>query len=235
MTIGPATPRLADVEIGPGHRIDPAVLLGYITGRSIELSPTVIGANAVIRSGTVIYAAVRIGDDLQTGHNVVIREQNEIGDGLNIWNNSAIDYGCTIGRNVKIHNNVYICQYTVIEDDVFIAPGVMTANDRYPVNYNDLRGPTIRKGARIGANVTLLPGVTIGEGALVGSGSVVTRDIPDFALVVGNPGRIVGWMCRCGVKLAGGSRPPQDVVCRACGAGYRAHGESLAPDAGRGA
>ena len=183
------THRLIDPLIGPGHSIDPGVLLGYVTGRPIELSATVIGADAVIRSGTVIYAAVRIGDGLQTGHNVVIREQNQIGDRLNIWNNSAIDYGCTIGHNVKIHNNVYICQYTIIEDDVFIAPGVMTANDLYPVNYEGLKGPIIKKGARIGANVTLLPGVTIGEGALIGSGSVVTRDIPPGSIAYGSPAR----------------------------------------------
>ncbi len=189
MTQAPTTIQLAEAIIAEGHRIDPGVLIGYLTGRSIEASPTVIGANAVIRSGTVIYGSVRIGDDLQTGHNVVIREQNEIGDRLNIWNNSAIDYGCTIGHNVKIHNNVYVCQYTVIEDDVFIAPGVMMANDMYPVNYEGLKGPTIRKGARIGANVTLLPGVTIGEGALIGSGSVVTRDIPPRTIAYGSPAR----------------------------------------------
>lgn len=181
--------RLAEVSLGQGSQVDSGAVLGYITGRRIELSPTVIGVGAVIRTGTVIYAAVRIGDGLQTGHNVVIREQNEIGSHLNIWNNSAIDYGCVIGNNVKIHNNVYICQFSVIEDDVFIAPGVMTTNDLYPVNYDGLKGPTIRKGARIGANVTLLPGVTIGEGTLIGSGSVVTKDVPSRTVAYGAPAR----------------------------------------------
>lgn len=190
MTSQPTALVFAEVQIGSGHRIDPGVLLGYPTGRSIEASPTVVGEGAVIRSGTVIYAAVRIGRSLQTGHNVVIREQNAIGDQLNIWNNSAIDYGCVIGHRVKIHNNVYICQFTVIEDDVFIAPGVMTANDMYPVNYEGLKGPIIRKGARIGANVTLLPGVTIGERAMIGSGSVVTRDVPPGMLAYGSPARV---------------------------------------------
>lgn len=185
----PDDPQLVPPEIGAGHRIDPGVLLGYRTGRRIELTGPVIGRDAVIRSGTVIYASVRIGDGLQTGHNVTIREQNEIGDRLNIWNNSTIDYGCRIGHDVKIHNNVYICQYTVIEDDVFIAPGVMTTNDLYPVNYEGLKGPVIRKGARIGANATLLPGVVIGEGALIGSGSVVTRDVPPGAIAFGAPAR----------------------------------------------
>ena len=182
-------PQLIGALIGPDPRIDSGVLIGYPTDRKIELSQVVIGQNAVIRSGTVIYASVRIGDGLETGHNVVIREQNEIGHGLRIWNNSAIDYGCTIGNNVRIHNNVYICQYTVIEDDVFIAPGVMMANDLYPVNFEGLQGPIIRKGARIGANATLLPGVTIGEGALVGAGSVVTKDIPARTIAYGSPAR----------------------------------------------
>ena len=181
--------QLLEAAIESGHRIDPGVLIGYPTGRKIELLKVVIGRDAVIRSGTVIYASVRIGDELETGHNVVIREQNEIGDGLRIWNNSAIDYGCTIGSNVRIHNNVYICQHTVIEDDVFIAPGVMMANDLYPVNFEGLQGPIIRKGARIGANATLLPGVTIGEGALVGAGSVVTKDIPARTIAYGSPAR----------------------------------------------
>lgn len=176
--------------IGAGHRIDPGVLIGYLPGRKIELTPTVIGEGAVVRSGTVIYASVRIGDDLQTGHNVVIREQNEIGHHLSIWNNSAIDYGCVIGNNVRIHNNVYICQYTIIEDDVFVAPGVMMTNDLYPVNFDGLKGPIIKKGARIGANATLLPGVTIGEGALIGSGSVVTKDIPPGTIAYGAPARV---------------------------------------------
>jgi acetyltransferase-like isoleucine patch superfamily enzyme len=176
--------------IGPGHRIDAGVLIGYPTGRAIELSPPVIGKDAVIRSGTVIYTNVHIGDRLETGHNVVIREQNDIGFHLCIWNNSAIDYGCRIGNNVRIHNNVYICQFTVIEDDVFIAPGVMMANDLYPVNFEGLKGPTIKKGARIGANATLMPGVTIGEDALVGSGSVVTRDVAPRSIAYRSPARV---------------------------------------------
>jgi acetyltransferase-like isoleucine patch superfamily enzyme len=175
--------------VGPGGLIDEGVLLGYHTGRKIALAQAVIGRGAIIRSGTVIYSNVHIGDGLETGHNVVIREENEIGDGLRIWNNSAIDYGCRIGRNVRIHNNVYICQHTIIEDDVFIAPGVMMANDLYPVNFEGLQGPIIRKGARIGANATLLPGVTIGEGALVGAGSVVTKDIPPRSIAYGSPAR----------------------------------------------
>lgn len=180
-----------NVRLGPGHHIDAGVLLGYRTGRKIEVQDTVIGADARLRSGTVIYTNVKIGDHLETGHNVVIREESEIGDRVSIWNNTTIDYGCRIGNNVKIHTNVYVAQFTTIEDDVFLAPGVTIANDPHPICTLCMEGPTIKRGARIGVNVTLLPRITIGENALVGAGSVVTRDVPPGAVVVGNPARVV--------------------------------------------
>ena len=151
-----------------------------------------IGAHAVIRAFSVIYAGSRIGAHLATGHGAVIREENQIGDYLSIWNNSTIDYGCVVGDGVKIHTGVYVAQFTVIEDDVFLAPGVMIANDRHPTCAECMKGPTIKKGARIGINATLLPEVVIGEGALVGAGAVVTRDVPPGCVVIGNPARVVG-------------------------------------------
>ncbi len=179
------------VEIGPGGLIDEEVLLGYPTGRDIPVAPAILGKNARIRSGTVIYSSVKIGDDFESGHNVVIREENSIGDRVSIWNNAVVDYGCRIGDNVKIHCNGYISQYTVIEDDVFIAPGVITANDLHPVCTRCMKGPLIKKGVRIGVNATILPRLTIGEYSLIGAGSVVTEDVPSRSVVVGNPGRIV--------------------------------------------
>ena len=163
--------------------------MGYKTGRKIPDEHLTLGKDAVLRSGTVIYAGSKIGDGFQTGHSTVVREQNILGDNVWIWSNSMIDYGCVIGSRVRIHANVYIAQFTVIEDDVFIAPCVAIANDKFPVSAEGLRGPTIKRGARIGINVTLLPGVIIGEGALVGAGSVVTRDVPAHSVVAGNPAR----------------------------------------------
>lgn len=179
----------ADIRLGNGHHIDSSAILGYPTGRKIDTHTLVIGDGACIRSGTVIYAGSRIGKNLQTGHNVVIREENNIGDGLQIWNNSVIDYGCILGNNVKIHTNVYVAQFTEIEDDVFLAPGVSTSNDPHPLCGMCMKGPTIKRGARIGVNVTLLSHITIGEGALIGAGSVVTHDIPPFTVAYGNPAR----------------------------------------------
>jgi acetyltransferase-like isoleucine patch superfamily enzyme len=174
------------------NAIDENVALGYPTGRNIADRTLVIGPDANIRHGTVVYVGTRIGRGLQTGHNVVIREENIIGDNVGIWSNSVIDYGCRIGNNVKIHSNVYVAQFTTIEDDAFLAPGVTVANDMRPLCAECTRkgGPTIKRGARIGVNVTLLPGVVIGEYALVGAGSVVTKDVPPHAVVYGNPARV---------------------------------------------
>lgn len=179
------------ILIGEECQIDPSVILGYRTGRRLEHATLHLGPRARVRSGTVIYAGSSIGAGLETGHNVVIREQNVIGDDLNIWNSSTIDYGCVIGNGVKIHCNVYVAQFTTLEDEVFLAPGVQIANDPHPICGLCMRGPTIKRGARIGVNVTILPHVTIGEGVLVGAGSVVTRDIPAHALAYGNPARAV--------------------------------------------
>jgi acetyltransferase-like isoleucine patch superfamily enzyme len=179
------------VQLGEGCSIDPAALLGYRPGRKIELLRVRIGPGAVIRAGTVIYASVDIGAGFETGHGVVIREQNTIGDSCAVWNNSTIDYGCLLGHRVKIHCNVYVAQYTLLEDDVFLAPGVIIANDPHPLCTKCMQGPTIRRGARIGVNATILPHVVIGENALVGAGSVVTRDVPPRAVVVGSPAKIV--------------------------------------------
>ncbi len=185
-------PGAADVELGAGSIVDPNVLLGYPTGRPGVAGATRIGAGARLRAGSIVYAAVTIGDDFETGHNAIVREQNRIGSHCTLWNNSTIDYGCEIGDRVRVHCNVYIAQFTRIEDDVFLAPGVTIANDPHPICTKCMQGPTIRRGARIGVNVTLLPLVTIGENALVGAGSVVTADVPDGVLVVGNPARVVG-------------------------------------------
>jgi acetyltransferase-like isoleucine patch superfamily enzyme len=177
--------------LGLNPCVDEGVILGYDTGREIQLAETVIGDSAVIRSHTVIYCNVKIGDNLETGHNVVIREENTIGDDFRIWNNSTVDYGCQIGHHVRIHSNVYVAQFTTIEDEVFIAPGVMIANDPHPICTKCMQGPTIRREARIGINTTLLPRIVIGERALIGAGSVVTTDIPDGMLAYGNPARVI--------------------------------------------
>lgn len=186
---------LGDVHLGDGADVDPGAILGYLSPRKGISDVLEIGPNARIRSGCIIYAGSTIGSDFETGHNTIIREENSIGDQFSIWNNSVVDYGCTIGSGVKIHCNIYIAQFTVIEDDVFMAPGVKIANDYHPGcpdSRECMKGPILKKGSRIGVNVTILPYVTIGEGTLVGSGSVVTKDLPANVVAYGNPARVMG-------------------------------------------
>jgi acetyltransferase-like isoleucine patch superfamily enzyme len=180
-------------ELGEDGLIDEGVILNYKSARVTDVMLN-IGPGARVRSGTIIYSGSRIGRDLETGHNVVIREANIIGDGLRIWNNSVIDYGCRIGNNVKIHTKVYIAQFTTIEDDVFMAPGVTLANDIHPGCPDAgrcMQGPHIKKGAQIGINCTILPRVVIGEYSVIGAGSVVTKNIPPRMVAYGNPARVV--------------------------------------------
>jgi acetyltransferase-like isoleucine patch superfamily enzyme len=172
-----------------GWTADDGVIIGYPVTHRPD-SPLVLGTGARLRSGTVLYDASRIGPGLETGHGVVIREDCEIGAQVSIWSNSVVDYGCRIGNRVKIHANCYVAQFTLLDDDVFLAPGVTIANDLYPGDERSAKlmtGPHIGAGAQIGVNVTILPFVRIGAGAMIGSGSVVTRNIPAGMVAYGNP------------------------------------------------
>jgi acetyltransferase-like isoleucine patch superfamily enzyme len=180
-----------NVILGEKSSIEKGAIIGYRPTRKIQNLEVKIGCNAKVRSGSVIYAGTIIGDNLEVGHNVVIREENRIGDNFRVWSNSIVDYGCKIGNNVRIHCNSYIAQFTQIEDDVFIAPGVVIANDLHPVCTKCMRGPLIKRGVKIGINVTLLPLITIGEDSLIGAGSVVTHNVPPRSVVYGNPARVI--------------------------------------------
>jgi acetyltransferase-like isoleucine patch superfamily enzyme len=155
---------------------------------------TRIGARAVIRSHTVIYAGNVIGDNFQTGHGALVREENEIGSNVSIGSHSIVEHHVKIGNNARLHSNVFVPEFSVLEENCWLGPNVVITNARYPQSRNvkkNLRGAHIKRGAKIGANATLLPGVVIGENALVGAGAVVTRDVPDGAVVAGNPARII--------------------------------------------
>jgi acetyltransferase-like isoleucine patch superfamily enzyme len=201
--------KLGTVMLGEGGVVDEDAILGYLGARPGVSDVLSIGPNARIRSGSIIYAGSRIGSHLETGHHSIIREENEIGDHFSIWNNSVVDYGCRIGNGVKIHCHVYVAQFTIIEDGVFLAPGVKVANDYHPGcpdSKECMRGPTLKRGCRIGVNVTILPYVTIGEGTLVGSGAVVARDLPAGVVAYGNPARVHGTLeeirCKTGRREA---------------------------------
>jgi acetyltransferase-like isoleucine patch superfamily enzyme len=183
-----------EADVGPGLRADPDVILGYVSARPGG-GRLVLGGDAHLRSGTVLYSGSVIGARFETGHHVVVREDCEVGDDVCVWSGSMVDYGCRIGDDVKIHCNCYVAQFTEIGDGAFLAPGVTIANDLYPgsaASEEVMSGPYIGPGAHIGVNVTILPFVRIGAGALVGAGATVTRDLPDDAVAYGNPAVVHG-------------------------------------------
>jgi acetyltransferase-like isoleucine patch superfamily enzyme len=185
---------MPEVVIGEQLRADVTAVLGYPPARDCNRTLS-LGGYAQVRSGSTIYLGSRIGERFQTGHNVVIREECTIGDDVSVWSNTVIDYGCRIGNRVKIHSNCYVAQYTDIDDDAFLAPGVCVANDLYPGQPESagmMSGPSIGAGAQIGVNVTLLPFVRIGAGSLIGAGAVVVFDIPPGVVAFGNPATVRG-------------------------------------------
>lgn len=152
---------------------------------------TTIGSHAVLRSGSVIYCHVHIGDHFQCGHDVVIREFTKVGNNTSIGTATVIEGTCTIRDNVRIQSMAFIPQHTEIGNDVCIGPNAVLTNDRYPpIDKFDLKGPTIADRAVIGANATILAGVSIGVGSAVAAGAVVTRDVPPGVLAIGSPARI---------------------------------------------
>ncbi|MDK2975428.1 MAG: hypothetical protein PWP08_1799 [Methanofollis sp.] len=182
-------------SVGEGARIFEPVTIGFPSRERFGLKDfagTVVGKNAVLRSGTIIYCDVEIGDDFSSGHNVMIRERTKIGDRVAVGTSTVIEGDCVIGSSVSLQSMVYIPTNTVLGDRVFIGPNAVLTNDRYPPHGTPpLQGPVVRDGASIGAGAVILPGVAVGEGALVAAGAVVTRDVPARMMAIGAPARIV--------------------------------------------
>lgn len=180
-------------RLGEGARVFEPVTLGFPSRERIdqtEYPGTVIGRNAVLRSGTIIYCDVTIGDDFSTGHNVLIREHTDIGDTVAIGSLSIIEGSCTLGSNISIQSMVFIPTHTMIGTGVFIGPNAVLTNDRYPpTGKPELKGPVIGDNVTIGANATILPGIRLGKGCAVAAGAIVTKNIPEGVLAVGAPAR----------------------------------------------
>jgi acetyltransferase-like isoleucine patch superfamily enzyme len=167
-----------NVQLGKNAVIEEYVIIGVPPrGKKPGELPTVIGDDAVIRSHTVIYAGNKIGKNFQTGHHVLVREENEVGDNVSIGSSSVVEHHIRIGNN-----------------GAWIGPQAVITNAAYPLSLNvknELKGARVKKNAKVGANATLLPGVTIGENALVGAGAVVTKDVPPNKVVAGNPAKVI--------------------------------------------
>jgi UDP-2-acetamido-3-amino-2,3-dideoxy-glucuronate N-acetyltransferase len=165
-----------------------------------------------------------VGEGTKIWHFSHVMSGVTIGRCCNIGQNVVISPGAVIGDNVKIQNNVSVYTGVTLEDDVFCGPSMVFTNVVNPRSHvsrkDEYRQTIVRRGATLGANSTIVCGHSIGRYAFVGAGAIVTRDVPDYALVLGNPARVTGWMCECGVKLASGAQRPAHARCAACGAQY---------------
>jgi UDP-2-acetamido-3-amino-2,3-dideoxy-glucuronate N-acetyltransferase len=173
-------------------------------------------ATAVIDDGA------RIGDETKIWHFSHVCAKARIGARCALGQNVYVGNDVAIGDNVRIQNNVSVYDAVTLEDDVFCGPSMVFTNVINPRSHvtrkHEYKRTLVKRGATIGANATVVCGNSIGRYAMVGAGSVVTRDIPDYALVVGVPARRIGWICQCGVRLRPGNG---EIACAACGERYR--------------
>jgi UDP-2-acetamido-3-amino-2,3-dideoxy-glucuronate N-acetyltransferase len=182
--------------------------------------PYVAHESAFIDEGCII------GDGTRIWHFSHIMTGARIGAGCNIGQNVVISPEVVVGNNVKIQNNVSIYTGVILEDDVFCGPSMVFTNVSTPRSHvsrkHEYQQTLIRRGATLGANCTVVCGHTVGRYAFIGAGAVVTRDVPDYALVVGNPARLAGWVCACGVRLSSKAAVDSPLRCSGCGLEYHA-------------
>lgn len=204
-----------------------------------DARPAWIHPTALVEEGVTLGTNTRVWDGVH------IRKNARIGHDCIVGEKTYVAYGVPIGNYVKINAVVYICAEVEIEDFVMISAHTVFTNDRFPRSGNkELTGletsdPTeetlkcrVRRGVSIGANATIGPGLTLGEFSMVGMGSVVTRDVPPHALVVGNPARVAGWLCACGhplVRGKAGTPVPPEIHCERCSRDYVREGEGVRP------
>jgi UDP-2-acetamido-3-amino-2,3-dideoxy-glucuronate N-acetyltransferase len=178
-------------------------------------------SDCFVHESSYVDEGAEIGAGTKIWHFCHVMPRAQIGEQCNIGQNVLVSSDVQLGRNVKIQNNVSLYTGVIIEDDVFLGPSMVFTNVMNPrshVNRKDEYMRTVvKRGASIGANATVVCGTTIGRYAFVGAGSVVTRDVPDYALVHGNPARVRGWMCQCGIKLEFRN---SHATCNSCHSAY---------------
>lgn len=183
------------------------------------MSATFIHESAYVDEGAQIGAGTKIW------HFVHVMPGAVIGRDCNLGQNVVVLNGTKLGDRVKVQNNVSIYEGVELEDDVFCGPSMVFTNVINPRSHVSRRdeylATPVGRGASLGANSTIVCGHSIGAFAFIGAGAVVTKDVPDYALVVGNPARVMGWMCQCGVTLVKGTPKERELTCAACGSKYR--------------
>jgi UDP-2-acetamido-3-amino-2,3-dideoxy-glucuronate N-acetyltransferase len=186
----------------------------------------------IVHSSSFVDEPCEIGAGTKIWHFSHVMSNCKIGEKCNIGQNVVISPDVVIGNNVKIQNNVSVYTGCILEDDVFCGPSMVFTNVVNPRSHvtrrDEYKRTLVRRGASMGANSTIVCGVTIGQYAFIGAGSVVTRDVPDYALIYGNPAKMRGWMCACGIKLAFRADSQHEVgECRSCGKRYSRAGMSV--------
>jgi acetyltransferase-like isoleucine patch superfamily enzyme len=171
------------------------VLSPRSTARREPLPPAELGEGTIVSTGAIVFAGSRIGARVILGDQTCVRERVTIGDDVVLGRGSLVENDTTIGAHTRIQAEVYITAYSTLEEHVFVAPCVVTTNDNFmgrtERRHELVKGPTIRRGARVGGGAVLCPGIEVGEEAFVGAGAVVTKDVPPRAIVVGNPARVL--------------------------------------------
>lgn len=194
-------------------------------GASVSLAAASSSTKYSAHESAYVDQPSEVGEGTKIWHFSHILKGSKIGKNCNIGQNVVIGPNVTIGNGVKIQNNVSVYTGVTLEDDVFCGPSMVFTNVNNPRSairrMDELKPTIVKKGASIGANATIVCGHNVGQYAFIGAGAVVTKDVPDFALIVGNPGKITGWMCQCGVRLA---FQEERAVCTACGLRYKRNG-----------
>jgi len=200
------------VHVGDGVEIQDFVIVG-VPSKSVSANAvTRLGNGVILRSHTVIYAGVTMSRSAQTGHAAQIREMTELGENVSVGSHSVIEHHVRIGDGVRIHSQVFVPEFSVLEEAAWLGPNVVLTNARFPLGRdikNRLQGPIIEAGAILCANCTILPGVRIGKRAIVGAGSVVVRDVEAGSVVVGNPARRIKGVEE--LRYRDGVRPYENV------------------------